>query len=50
VTKIVGMMLLGIGVSGAAMASPVPEIDPSSGVSAVALLFGALLIIRGRKK
>ena len=49
-TKIVGMMLLVIGVSGAAMASPVPEIDPSSGVSAVALLSGALLIIRGRKK
>jgi len=49
-TKIGGMMLLVIGMSGAAMATAVPEIDPSSGVSALALLSGALLIIRARMK
>jgi hypothetical protein len=50
--KIFGMMLLVVGMSGAAMAlvSSVPEIDASSGVSAVALLSGALLVIKGRWK
>ena len=50
--KVLGMLLLVIGMSGAAMAAPtgVPEIDPSSGVSALALLSGALLVIRGRKR
>jgi hypothetical protein len=32
------------------MAAPVPEIDPSSGVSALALFSGALLVIRGSRK
>lgn len=51
-TKILGMMLLVIGVSGAAMASAVavPEIDPISGISALALVSGAILVIRTRKK
>lgn len=31
-------------------ASPVPEIDPSSGMAAMALLAGAILVIRGRRK
>ena len=48
-TKIVGMMLLVIGVSGVAMAG-VPEIDPSSGVNALALLSGAFLVIAYRRK
>ena len=49
--KTLGMLLLVIGMSGAAMAAPaVPEIDPSSGVSALALFSGALLIIRGSRK
>ena len=30
--------------------SPVPEIDPSSGMSAFALLAGAVALIRGRRK
>jgi len=51
-TKIIGMTLLLIGVSGLAMAQGVaaPEIDPSSGASALVLLSGALLVLRGRKK
>ena len=48
--KTIGMLLLVIGVSGAALAVPVPEIDAVSGGSALALLAGALLIIRGRRK
>ena len=47
--KIVGMMLLVIGAAGSALAT-VPEIDPGSGVSALALLSGALLVFRGRCK
>jgi hypothetical protein len=52
-TKIVGMMSLFISVIGVATAGgPIatPEIDPASGVSALALLSGALLVIRHRKK
>jgi hypothetical protein len=50
VTKVLGMVLLLIGVSGLALAvAAVPEIDPSSGGSALALLSGALLVIRGRR-
>jgi hypothetical protein len=54
VTKIVGMVLLLIGVSLLASAecigpAAVPEIDPSSGGSALALLSGALLVLRGRR-
>jgi hypothetical protein len=48
--KIIGLALLFIGVSGAAMASVVPEIDPGSGVSALALLSGALLMMRHNRK
>jgi len=29
---------------------PVPEIDPASGLSALTLLAGAVLVIRGRRK
>ena len=47
--KTIGMLLLVIGASGAALAA-VPEIDPVSGGSALALLAGALLVIRGRRK
>jgi hypothetical protein len=49
--KTIGLLLLVIGMSGAAMASvTVPEIDPSSGVSVLALVSGALLVIRGSRK
>ena len=49
-TRMVGMMLLLIGAAGFAMANPVPEIDPGSAGSALALLSGALLVARGRRK
>lgn len=49
--KIAGGVLLCIGVSGiAAAALTAPEIDPASGGSAIALLSGALLMIRGRRR
>ena len=48
--KTIGIMLLLIGVSGFAMAQAVPEIDPGSAGSAIALLSGALLVARGRCK
>ena len=48
--KIVGMMLLIAGASQFAMASPVPEIGIGSAGSAIALISGAMLVIRGRRK
>lgn len=50
--KLTGMTLLLIGAAGWLMARPVgvPEIDPGSAGSAMALLSGALLIVRARKR
>jgi hypothetical protein len=48
--KFLGMALLFVGVSGIASAIPVPEIDPGSAGSAIALLAGAILVIRSRRK
>ena len=48
--KTLGMLLLMVGIAGCCMAAPVPEIDPATGGSAIALVAGALLVIRGRKK
>jgi len=50
--KIAGMFLLGIGVASLALAStaPVPEIDAATGINALALLSGAVLVIRSRKR
>jgi hypothetical protein len=48
--KFVGMFLLLAGMAGAVMATPVPEMDPGSGASALALLSGALLVIKSRRK
>ncbi|HWC96425.1 MAG TPA: VPEID-CTERM sorting domain-containing protein [Candidatus Sulfopaludibacter sp.] len=48
--KTIAMLFLLIGASMCCMATPVPEIDPASGGSAIALVAGALLIIRSRKK
>jgi hypothetical protein len=48
--KVLGMTLLLIGASTFAFANAVPEIDPGSGASALALISGALLIARGRRK
>jgi len=50
--KFVGMVLFFVGLSSVAMAggSAAPEISPASGVAALALVSGALLVIRGRRK
>ena len=54
--KTLGMLLLMLFVAGCCMAGtppPTPEIDPSSvgsAIAAIALVGGALLVIRGRKK
>ena len=50
--RIAGMMLILVGVAAAAMAVALngPEIDPGSAGSALALLAGAALVIRGRRR
>jgi hypothetical protein len=50
IRKIGGIILLGIGACAVMAANPAPEIDAASGVNALALIGGALLIIRGRRK
>jgi hypothetical protein len=48
--KIAGMALLCVAVSSVGFAAATPEIDPATGGSAIALLSGALLMIRGRRR
>jgi len=49
--KLIGMLLLFAGVSTFAFAVPAaPEINAGSAGSALALLSGALLVLRSRKK
>lgn len=48
--KLAGMILLLVGVSSFAFATAVPEISAGSAGSALALLSGALLVLRSRKK
>jgi hypothetical protein len=50
--KIVGVILLFVGASTLAFAGvpAVPEVSPASGAAAVALVSGAILVIRGRRK
>ena len=50
--KIAGIVLLlaGMAMTLSAQVAPVPEIDASSGASALALLSGGLLILRSRRK
>jgi hypothetical protein len=51
--KSIGMMLLLAGLSSLAVAGgfdPVPEIGAASGVAVLALVSGALLVIRGRRR
>jgi len=52
VMKIAGLALLTIGMVSVMGAVPVgaPEIDGATGINALALLSGALLIIRARKR
>jgi len=50
--KIVGTILLLVGMASIALAEPInaPEINPGSAASAIALISGAVLVIRGRHK
>jgi hypothetical protein len=50
--KLGGIVVLLLGLSSLAIAGVgiVPEISPASGVAALALASGALLVIRGRRK
>ena len=49
--KLIAFVMLVVGSSAIAMAvSVVPEIDPTSGVNAVALIVGGLLILRSHRK
>jgi hypothetical protein len=50
IMKIAGLALVGIGMSTVCLAAATPEIDPASGANAIALLAGALLVIRGRRR
>ena len=50
--KSIGFMMLFVGASSAVLAGSftVPEIDPASGVAALVLLSGGLLVLRARRK
>lgn len=49
--KLFGSVLLLIGVASAALAVPAtPEISPASAGSAIALVSGLVLVMRGRRK
>ena len=50
--KFIGIVLLFMGLSSFAMAGePIaPEVSPASGAAALALVSGAVLVIRGRRK
>ena len=50
--RILGIALLLLGLSSLAMAAvpTAPEISPVSGVAALALVSGAVLVVRGRRR
>ena len=48
--KLVGAVLLFIGVAGSAMAYSVPEVDANTAGSALALVGGALMILGARRR
>jgi hypothetical protein len=48
--KLLGSILLLIGMGSAAFAIVAPEISPASAGSAIALISGAVLVMRGRRK
>ena len=50
--KVLGLALLMVGASSALMAVglAVPEIDASTGASALAILAGGILVLRARRK
>lgn len=47
--RFAGLALLGVGMTSVCFGA-LPEIDPASGANALALLAGALLVIRGRRR
>ncbi|HEU5023198.1 MAG TPA: hypothetical protein VFT60_14965 [Bryobacteraceae bacterium] len=47
-TKLIAMLLIGAAVSGAAFGAFTPEIDVNSGLGALTLLSGAVLVLRSR--
>jgi hypothetical protein len=49
--KVLGLVLLLVGMTGilAASVTPAPEIDPGSAGSAIALLSGALVVLKSRR-
>jgi hypothetical protein len=49
-TRVLLMMLLLAGISTSAFATTAPEIDPGMGVNALALLGGAILIVRSARR
>jgi len=51
IQKVAGMILAGIGMAGyLAAGGPAPEIDATTGGNALALVAGAILIIRSRRR
>lgn len=48
--KVIGMLTVFVGMAGMLSATPVPEIDPGSAGSAIALLSGALLILKASRR
>jgi len=53
VSKFFGMALLLVGISQLVIAGPpaaAPELDPATGVSALVLLSGAVLVMRTRRR
>jgi LPXTG-motif cell wall-anchored protein len=50
--KSFGMLLLLAGFASLAMAgtAPAPEISPATGIAGLAMVSGAVLVIRGRRK
>jgi hypothetical protein len=48
--RIASIALLVVGASAVASATPVPEIDPGTGMNVLALLAGAAIVIRARLK
>ena len=48
--KILGITFLLLSVASSAFATPVPEIDGGFAVNAIALVGGAVLIIRSRRR
>jgi len=50
VYRLIALTLFVIGVQALAFATPTPEIDPASAGSALALLGGVVVLVRGRRK